>query len=219
MGVALSAMAIGGVAMGVLGAINSADQASAQNAAAAAQYGHQVGKETWNYGEAVWGVAQKNAARRMQNKNVFLALTKNYAKQQIGLSKTFEERAKMLSRQEKSIQATTNSQLASKIGSNSGTAERIRAQMKLQGSDNWKNEFMSKVNAERSLEQQYENNLEQGTDLSYTQIGPYQPGLPPVPRDVGMAALMGGIQGANQGIQMVGGIMGGMNSYQQWKKT
>ena len=29
-------------------------------------------------------------------------------------------------------------------------------------------------------------------------------------------SLQGGIQGAAQGIQMVGGIMSAMNSYQQW---
>ena len=212
-GIAMGAAAVG---MGVMSAMSANSSAKANNAAAAAQYAHQIGQETWQYGEAVWATAQKNATRWMQNQKNMEASARNYGINQVALARNTQARRKQLARAEKTQKATAKSKLSGKMGLNSGTAERTMAQMKAQGSENWSNEFKNAVNAERNLEQQYRNNLIQGSDLTYDLIGPYQPGLPPQTQNVGMATMMGGIQGAAQGIQMVGGIMGAMNSYQQW---
>ena len=212
-GIAMGAAAVG---MGVMGAIGAGDAAAAENAARAAQYAHQVGQETWKYGEAVWGTAQRNAARWMQNQANMEAAARNYGRNQVALAKTTEARRKQMSRAQKTVNASVISGLSSKMAAGSGTAERIKTQMKLQGQENWSREFRTKINSERQLEQQFENNLRAGSDLGYDHIGAYQPGLPPQMQNVGMATLQGGIQGAAQGIQMVGGIMGAMNSYQQW---
>ena len=210
------AMGAASIGMGVMGALGSRGQAQAENAARAAQYAHQVSQETWQYGQTVWATAQRNAARWMQNQNNMEAAARNYGINQVALAKSSQERRKQISRAQKNSTARVTSQLSGKIGLNSGTAERILKQMEIQGSENWSNEFKTKLNAERNLKQQYENNLRQGTDLGYDLSPAYMPGLPPQMENVGMATLQGGIQGAAQGIQMVGGIMGAMNSYQQW---
>ena len=215
MGVAI-AMGAAAVGMGVMGAISAGDAASAENQARADQYVHQTGQETWQYGEAVWGAAQRNANRWMQNQANMEAAAKNYGRNQVALAKTTQARRKQMSRAQKTVNASVMSGLSSKMAVGSGTAERIKKQMELQGQENWGREFKTKLNSERQLKQQLENNLRAGSDLGYDQIGPYQPGLPPQQIDVGMATLNGGIQGAAQGIQMVGGIMGAMNSYEQW---
>mgnify|MGYP003132295156 CR=1 FL=1 len=212
-GIAMGAAAIG---MGVMGAISANDAASAENAARTAQYVHQTSRETWQYGEASWATAQQNANRWMQNQVNMEAAARNYGLNQIALAKTTEARRKQISRAQKTQTASVTSSLNSKVGLNSGTAERILKQMELQGAENWSNEFKTKLNSQRQLKQQYDNNIRQGSDLGYNVLGPYQPGLPPQMQNVGMATMMGGIQGAAQGIQMVGGIMGAMNSYQQW---
>lgn len=212
-GIAMGAAAIG---MGVMGAISAGDAAAAENQARADQYAHQIGQETWQYGEAVWGVAQRNATRWMQNQANMEAAATNYGRNQVALAKTTEARRKQMSRAQKTINASVMSGLSSKMAVGSGTAERIKKQMELQGQENWGREFRTKLNSERQLKQQFENNLKGGSDLSHDHIGAYQPGLPPQMQNVGMATLNGGIQGAAQGIQMVGGIMGAMNSYQEW---
>tara|TARA_R100001463_G_scaffold27709_7_gene64106 strand:- start:2299 stop:3081 length:783 start_codon:yes stop_codon:yes gene_type:complete len=212
-GIAMGAAAIG---MGVMGAISAGDAASAENAARTAQYVHQTEKETWSYGEAAWATAQRNATRWMQNQVNMEVAARNYGLNQIALAKTAESRRKQISRAQKLQTSSVTSKLTAKMGVNSGTAERIIKQMETQGAENWSREFKGQLNAERQLEQQFQNNLRQGSDLGYDLLGPYQPGLPPQMNNVGMATLNGGIQGAAQGIQMVGGIMGAMNSYQQW---
>ena len=209
-------IAIAAVGMGAMGAISARDAASSANDAQTAQYRHQVNKETWQYGEAMWSTARRNATRWMQNQNNMEVAARNYGLNQIALAKTTQARRKQMSRAQKMQTSSVTSSLSSKVGLNSGTAERILKQMELQGSENWSNEFKTKLNSQRQLKQQYENNLRQGSDLGYDVLGPYQPGLPPQMQDVGMATMMGGIQGAAQGIQMAGGIMGAMNSYQQW---
>tara|TARA_R100000664_G_scaffold9791_1_gene16274 strand:- start:8659 stop:9363 length:705 start_codon:yes stop_codon:yes gene_type:complete len=213
MGVAL---AVGAVAMAGVGAYAANSAAKSQNAAAMGQYNHNTALEAWRYGEQQVQVAQKNAARNAQNRHLFEASTRNYALQQIDLAKTFEQRAKQLSKQQKAINSSVTSQLSAKMSLSSGTAQQIKKQMELQGGENWKNEFFSKINASRALKQNYENNLRQGTDLSTTTMGAFIPGLPPQMQDVGMATMMGGIKGAAQGISMVGGIYGALNAAQQY---
>ena len=210
------AMGAAAAGMGVLGALGSRGEAESENAARAAQYSHQIARETWQHGQVVWATAQKNANRWIQNQYNMEVAAKYYGRNQIALAKSAQERRKQISRAQKNSTARATSQLSGKIGLNSGTAERILKQMEIQGSENWSREFNTKINAERQLEQQFENNLRQGTDLSYNLSPAYMPGLPPQMANVGMATMMGGLQGAAQGVQMVGGIMGAVNSYQQW---
>ena len=210
------AMGAASLGMGVMNAFAGNSAAKAENAARAAQYAHQISRESWQHGELVWATAQKNATRWMQNQKNMEAAAKNYGINKVALAKNTEQRRKQISRAEKLQKSSVKSKLSGKIGLNSGTAERILSQMKMQGSENWSNELRNTVNTERNLEQQFRNNLKQGTDLGYDVVSAYQPGLPPQMQNVGMATMMGGIQGAAQGIQMVGGIVGAMNSYQQW---
>ena len=211
------AMGVAAVGMGAVSAISAASKASSANAYSEAEYQHRQNQEIWQYGEAMWGVAQKNATRWLQNDLNARAISRNFAKQQIQLYKNIGDKRRQLSRSEKAIKSTVKSQTTAKLGANSGTATRIVKQMELQGAENWKNEFLNQQNAQRALEQMYENNLKESTDLGYDQLGPYMPGLPPQQANIGMATMMGGLQGAAQGIQMVGGVMGALESYERWK--
>ena len=195
----------------VLGGIMGGSEAEAQYAREVAEYNDRTIKEAFNAGKQLFGVANANAMKRLQNQMNAEQMARNYARQRIDFQKTTEDRRQFMAENQRLTQAATNSMVTAKLGTSSGTAERIREQMKHKGAKNWETEFFNTLDAEKAMETQYRNNLNQ-IDDSMMQADAYMPGLPPQAPDMTMSIINGAMQGALGGAQLgsaLGGAFGG----------
>lgn len=190
----------------ILGGISGGSEAEAQYAREVAMYNDRTIKEAWNSGKQIFGVANANAMKRLQNQINSEQMAKNYARQRIDFQKTTEDRRQFMAENQQLTQAATNSMVSAKLGASSGTAERIREQMKHKGAKNWENEYFNTLDQEKAMETQYQNNLNQ-IDDSMMQADAYVPGLPPQAPDMTMAVINGAFNGLLQGAQL-GSAMG-----------
>lgn len=209
-----AAVAIG--AAGLIGGMAQGQQAAEQtNAQRIAQYNYNLMQETSQYGVSLAASARQLAMKHIQNSINYETITRNYARQQMSLAKSTTERRKVLARSEKAKNASLTALTTAKLGYSSGTAEAIKRQMKLQGKENWFNEFMNTANQKEALEVQYENNLTSSQDLSESLPPVYIPGLPPQMQDVDNAAMWGAFNGGLQGLQLGASVMSASAQYQQ----
>jgi len=195
---------IAGTALGALGGYQGAKDKRALEVAA---YNDRTIKEAYMSGKQIFGVASVNAMKRLQNQMAAEQMARNYARGRINLQKTTENRRQFMSQNQRLTQAATNSMVTAKLGTASGTAERIREQMKHKGAKNWETEFFNNLDAEKALEQQYRNNLNQ-IDDSLVQADAYIPGLKPADPNTTMALIQGAMGGMAQGAAL-GSAMGG----------
>lgn len=196
---------------GVMGGISGGDEAAAKYAAEVAQYNDRTIREAFNSGKQIFGVANANAMKRLQNQMNAEQMARNYARQRLDLQKTTSDRRRFMSENQRLTEASTNAMVTAKLGTGSGTAERIREQMKHKGAKNWETEFFNNLDAEKSIELQYRNNLNQ-IDDSMQQADAYVPGMKPQAPDMGGAILNGVMQGVMGGGALgsaLGGAFGG----------
>ena len=187
---------------GVMGGISGGDEAAAKYAAEVAQYNDRTIRDAFNSGKQIFGVANANAMKRLQNQMNAEQMARNYARQRLDLQKTTSDRRRFMSENQRLTEASTNAMVTAKLGTGSGTAERIREQMKHKGAKNWETEFFNNLDAEKAIKQQYRNNLNQ-IDDSMQQADAYIPGMKPQAPDMGGAILNGVMQGV-----MGGGALG-----------
>ena len=209
---------VGGAALGAIGGRQAAKDQRAMEVAA---YNDRTIKEAYQSGQQIFGVASANAMKRLQNQLNAEQMARNYAKSRINLQTTTEDRRKAMSENQRLTVAANNIRITQKMGTNSGTAERIREQMKHKGAKNWETEFFNNLDAEKSLEQQYRNNLNQIQDGMQTAAG-YVPGLKPADPDTTMAMIQGAMGGAVTGAQLgssVGGSFKGSEGITGWGGT
>jgi hypothetical protein len=186
---------------GILGGIMGGSEAEAQYAREVAMYNDRTIKEAFNSGKQLFGAANANAMKRLQNQMNAEQMARNYARQRIDFQKTTEDRRQFMAENQRLTQAATNSMVTAKLGTSSGTAERIREQMKHKGAKNWETEFFNTLDAEKAMETQYRNNLNQ-IDDSMMQADAYMPGLPPQAPDMTMSIINGAMQGLLGGAQL-----------------
>jgi len=191
---------------GILGGIMGGSEAEAQYAREVAMYNDRTIKEAFNSGKQLFGVANANAMKRLQNEMNAEQMARNYARGRIDLQKNVEDRRQAMAENQRLTVAANNIRITQKMGANSGTAERIREQMKHKGAKNWETEFFNTLDQEKAMEQQYRNNLNQ-IDDSMAQADAYMPGLPPQAPDMTMAIINGAMGGLVQGAQL-GGALG-----------
>tara|TARA_R110001632_G_scaffold18098_2_gene56448 strand:+ start:8017 stop:8784 length:768 start_codon:yes stop_codon:yes gene_type:complete len=204
----MAGMMVGGA---VLGGISGGSEAEAKYAREISMYNDRTIKEAFNSGKQLFGVANVNATKRLQNQINAEQMARNYAQQRIDFQKTSENRRQFMSENQRLTQAATNSMVTSKLGTSSGTAERIREQMKHKGAKNWETEFFNTLDAKKAMETQYRNNLNQ-IDDSTMQADAYMPGMPPQEPNMTMAIIngaMGGLMGGAQLGSAMGNAFGG----------
>lgn len=194
------------IAGSVLGGIGARQGAKDKRAMEIAQYNDRTIKEAWNSGKQIFGVANANAMKRLQNQMNAEQMARNYARGRMDLQTTTEDRRQAMSENQRLTVAANNIRITQKMGTNSGTAERIREQMKHKGAKNWETEFFNNLDAEKALEQQYRNNLNQ-IDDAMQQADAYIPGLKPSDPNTTMALIQGALGGAVQGAAL-GNAMG-----------
>ena len=201
--------AVGGAVIGgALGVFGGMSEAESQYNAEVAAYNDRTLKESWAAGKQLFGAANANAMKRIQNSLIAEQLSRNYAEQQIALQKNVEDRREAMAESHRLQKATTNAMLSNKIGLSSGTAEAIQKQMEMKGAKNWENEFFNTLDEKKSMENQYRNNMNQ-IDDTMVQADAYLPGMPPAQPNMLMAGLMGGLSGAMSGVAL-GGAIGGL---------
>ena len=207
---------MGGLMVGgaVLGGIMGQNEAQAQAAKEMAQYNDRTIKEAFNSGKQLFGIANANAMKRLQNEMNAEAMARNYARGRIDLQKNIEDRRQAMAENQRLTVAANNIRITQKMGTNSGTAERIREQMKHKGAKNWETEFFNTLDQEKAMEQQYRNNLNQ-IDDSMAQADAYMPGMMPQPPNMTASLISGAMSGLAQGAQLgsaVGGAVGNLPS-------
>lgn len=166
-----------------------------------AQYNDRTIKEAWNSGKQIFGVANANAMKRLQNQMNAEQMARNYARGRMNLQTTTEDRRQAMSENQRLTVAANNIRITQKMGTNSGTAERIREQMKHKGAKNWETEFFNNLDAEETIKKQYRNNLNQ-IDDSMQQADGYVPGLRPSDPNTTWAIINGALGGAVTGAQL-----------------
>lgn len=205
-----------GVAGMVGGMAQSSSQAKAANSAMGAEWDFKLATELTRYGSLLSASSRRRAAKTLQNNLNFEVVTRNFARQQLDLAQSQEERRDLLSEAQKSRNASLGAMATAKLGNASGTAEAIKRQMEIKGRQNWYNEFMNTAREAQALKVQYENNLLQSQDLSADIPPLFAPGLPPIMADVGETTFWGGFQGGIQGLQTGAGMA---NAYSNYMRT
>lgn len=208
-----AAVGIGAVSL-IGGMMQGQEQAESANASAIAEYNYNLMRETSQYGVSLAASSRQLAMKHIQNNINYETITRNYARQQLNLAKTTTERRKVLAKSEKAKNAALTAMTTAKLGASGGTAEAIKRQMKLQGKENWFNEFMNTANQKEALQAQYENNLNASQDMGESLPPAYIPGLPPQLHDVDNAAMWGAFNGGLQGLQMGAAVMSASADYQ-----
>tara|TARA_R100000908_G_C3755196_1_gene149620 strand:+ start:2518 stop:3282 length:765 start_codon:yes stop_codon:yes gene_type:complete len=195
------------IAGGVLGGFSGSSEARNKYNAEMAAYNDRTIRETIAHSKQLFGIANANATKQVQNMLNAEAMSRNYARERLNFQKTTEDRRQFMAENQRLTEASTNSMVTAKLGSSSGTAERIREQMKHKGAKNWQTEFFNTLDAEKAMETQYRNNLNQ-IDDSMQQADAYVPGMPPQQPDMSMAILNGVMSGVMGG-GMLGSALGG----------
>jgi len=214
MGVALAAIALGGLAMGaaggIMGSIGQSNQAEAQYLANKVEIERNNFLQSLANDKKNFVAARQNAMRRLNNRKIEETATKQYANALYNSREMFRTQAAQLANasiitQSKLITEATGRNLRG------GSVERMKTlannQAKEMRMNNRKQRYANDFNASV----QYENMLNQRDLLSYETASIYMPGstgVKPGGQTMNMIAGMlgGGTQGLSAGVGIAGGL-------------
>lgn len=199
MGVALAALAAGGLAMGAaggfLGSQGQAQQAQAQYLA------NRVAVERNNFLSSLdndrknFIAARQNAMRRFNNIKIQEAAVEQYSNALYNSRKAFQERSKQLAAQSIQMQSMLTSEATGR-NIRGGMVERMKTMASNQAKETRLNNRRQRYADDLNAAVSYENTLNKRDMMSYETANIYMPGTT-------------GVQPGNQSLSMIAGILGG----------
>lgn len=216
MGVAIAALAIGGLAMGAaggfLGSQGQAQQAEAQYLANKVEVERNNFLSSLDNDRKNFVAARQNAMRRFNNMKIQEAAVEQYSNALYTSRRAFQERSKQLAAQSIQMQSRLTSEATGR-NLRGGMVERMKTlaadQAKETRLNNRRQRYADDFNAAVS----YENMLNQRDMMSYETANIYMPGttgVKPGGQQLNMIAGMlgGGGQGLSAGVGIAGGLHG-----------